>query len=192
MLHVLGLPSGKDMQKPAPFLPANARSSDLIAVNTTLYAATSQNCGGAPNGVSAIDLESEAKPVVSWRTNGGGVVGGVTVGTDGTLFVAIGAAPSGTAGASAAGRYANAIVALDPKTLQVKDWFTHPTSEFVSAPLVFRENDKDVVAAPTKDGRILCSTAARSVAQITRHQWSPRDRWRRRQGCADWRCGRKR
>ena len=42
-----------------------------IAVDTTLYAATSGNCGGAPNGVWAIDLDSEAKPVVSWKTNGG-------------------------------------------------------------------------------------------------------------------------
>ena len=32
MLHVMGLQTGKDMQKPAPFLPANAKFSDLIAV----------------------------------------------------------------------------------------------------------------------------------------------------------------
>ena len=68
ILHVLGLQSGKDMQKPAPFLPANARSSDQIAVNAMLYAATTENCGGAPNGVWAIDLANEAKPVVSWKT----------------------------------------------------------------------------------------------------------------------------
>ena len=40
MLHVLGLPSGKDIQKPAPFVPANARWTDTIAVDTTLYATT--------------------------------------------------------------------------------------------------------------------------------------------------------
>ena len=75
MLHVVGLASGKDIQSPAPFLPANAKWSAPIAVDTTLYAATSGNCGGAPDGVWAIDLDSEAKPVVSWKTNGGGVVG---------------------------------------------------------------------------------------------------------------------
>ena len=49
----------------------------------------------------------------------------------------------------------NAIVALDPKTLQVKDWFTQPGVEFVTGPTVFRHNDRDIVAAATKDGRVL-------------------------------------
>jgi hypothetical protein len=48
MLHVLGLPSGKDIQRPARFLPANARWSSPIGVDTMLYAATSGGCGGAP------------------------------------------------------------------------------------------------------------------------------------------------
>ena len=90
ILHVLGLPSGKDIQRPAEFLPANARWSDTIAVNTTLYATTTGNCGGAPNAVWAIDLESEAKPVVSWKSNGGPIVGRLAFATDGTVFAAIG------------------------------------------------------------------------------------------------------
>src|SRR6185295_4384695 len=94
MLHVLGLPSGKDMQRPAPFLPANSRWSSPIAVDTMLYAATSAGCGGAPNGVWAIDLDSESKPVVSWKSNGGPVVGAVAFATDGTLFAAVGAGRS--------------------------------------------------------------------------------------------------
>jgi outer membrane protein assembly factor BamB len=149
MLHVLGLQSGKDIQKPAPFLPANAHWSDPIAVNTTLYAATSGNCGGTPNGVWAIDLDSEAKPVVSWKTDGGSVVGAIAFTTDGTLVAAIG--PGKTTGDGKA----NAIVTLDPKTLQVKDWFTQPTAEFVTGPMIFRHNDKDLVAAATRDGRIV-------------------------------------
>ena len=154
MLHVLGLPSGKDIQRPARFLPANARWSDAIAVNTTLYAATSQGCGGGANGVWAINLESESKPVDSWKTNGGSVVGAVAFAHDGTLLAAIGA------GQTTADGYANAIVALDPKTLDVKDWFTQPTAEFVTGPMVFRHNDKDIVAAATKDGRILLLDAS--------------------------------
>ena len=50
---------------------------------------------------------------------------------------------------------ANAIVALDPRTLQLKDWFTQPTAEFVTGPTVFRHGTKDVVAAATKDGRVI-------------------------------------
>jgi hypothetical protein len=154
MLHVLGLPSGKDIQKPAPFLPANARWSDTIAVNTTLYAATSHACGGAADGVWAIDLDSENKPVTSWKTNGGSVVGSLAFTEDGTLLAAIG--PGRTSGD---GR-ANAIVALDAKTLQVKDWFTQPTAEFVTGPTVLRRGDQEIVAAATKDGRILLLDAA--------------------------------
>jgi putative pyrroloquinoline-quinone-binding quinoprotein len=149
MLHVLGLPSGKDMQRPAPFVPANARWSSPIAVDTMLYAATFAGCGGAPHGVWAIDLDSDTKPVVSWKTNGGPVVGAVALASNGTLLAAIGA------GQTTGDGKANAIVALDPKTLQVKDWFTQPAAEFVTGPTILRHNDKEIVAAATKDGRVL-------------------------------------
>lgn len=154
MLHVLGLQSGKDIQQPAPFLPPNARWSDAVAVGTTLYTATSGGCGGSPNGVWAIDLDSATKPVVSWKTNGGSVIGRVAFAANGTVLVAIGP------GQKAADGYANAIVALDPKTLQVKDWFTQPSTEFVTGPMVFSHNDTELVAAGTKDGRILLLNSA--------------------------------
>ena len=153
-LHVLGLQSGKDLQRPAAFVPPNSRWSAPIAVDTTLYAATSGNCGGAPSGVWAIDLDSDAKPVVSWKTNGGDVVGDVAVTSEGLLMAAIGS------GQTTGDGRANAIVSLDPKTLQLKDWFTHPTAEFVTGPTILRHNGKDVVAAATKDGRILLLDAA--------------------------------
>ncbi len=149
VLHVLGLPSGKDIQRPAEFLPPNARWSDPIAVNTTLYATTTGNCGRAPNAVWAVDLETEGRPVVSWKTNGGPIVGRVAFATDGTLFAAIGA------GATTGDGKSNAIVGLDAKTLQVKDWFTQPGAEFVTGPTVFKHNDREYVAAATKDGRVV-------------------------------------
>jgi len=154
MLHVLGLASGKDMQRPATFLPANAKWSAPIAVGTTLYTATSGNCGGAPNAVWAIDLDSEAKPVVSWKTNGGAVVGAVAFTSEGTLIAAIGA------GQTTGDGKANAIVALDPKTLQLKDWFTQPGAVFVTGPTILRHQDKEIVAAATIDGRIFVLDAA--------------------------------
>jgi hypothetical protein len=154
ILHVLGLPSGKDMQKPAEFIPANAKWTDTIAVDTTLYATTSGNCGGAPNAIWAIDLESEGKPVASWKSNGGPIVGRVAFATDGTLFAAVG---SGTA--TGDGK-TNAVVALDPKTLRLKDWFTQPNAAFVTGPTVFRQNDREIIAAATKDGRVLLLNAA--------------------------------
>ena len=125
-----------------------------MAVDTTLYAATSGKCGGAPDGVWAIDLDSDAKPVVSWKTNGGGVVGAVAFTPDGTLIAAIGP------GQATGDGKANAIVALDPKTLQLKDWFSQPTAEFVTGPTILRHNGKNIVAAATKDGRVLLLDAA--------------------------------
>ena len=155
-LHVVGLQSGKDLQKPAPFLPANSQWSNPVAVGTMMYAATSGNCAGAPNGVYAIDLDApDNKRVVSYHTNGGSVVGAVAFSSDGnTLFAAVGP------GTVTADGKANAIVALDPKTLQLKDWFTQPTAEFVTGPTIFRHGTRDLVAAATKDGRVMLFDAA--------------------------------
>jgi hypothetical protein len=154
MLHVLGLASGKDIQKPAPFLPANSRWSSPIAVGTTMYAATSGGCGGAPSAVWAIDLDSAAKPVVSWKTNGGDIVGALALTSTGTLIAAV-----GPGRASGDGK-ANAIVALDPQTLAVKDWYTQPDAAFVTGPTILQHNGKEIVAAATKDGRVLILDAA--------------------------------
>ena len=154
MLRVLGLQSGKDLQRPAPFLPPNSRWSAPIAVGTMMYAATSGACGGAPDAVWAIDLDSDAKPVVSWKTNGGSVVGAVAFTSDGTLIAAIGP------GQATGDGKANAIVALDPKTLQLKDWFTQPATEFVTGPTILRHADNEIVAAATSDGRVVLLDAA--------------------------------
>ena len=154
MLHVLGLPSGKDVQRPASFLPANSNWSAPIAVGTMLYAATTGDCGGTPSAVWAVDLDSETKPVVSWKTNGGSVVGAIAFASDGTLVAAVG--PGQTTG----GGKANAIVALDPKTLQLKDWFTQTNAEFVTGPTILRRNGKDLVIAATKDGRVIVMDSA--------------------------------
>jgi len=154
-LHVVGLQSGKDLQKPAPFLPANSQWSNPVAVGTMMYAATAGNCPGAANAVYAIDLDAADKPVVSYRTDGGAVVGSVAFSSDGnTLLAAIG--PGSVTG----GGKENAIVALDPKTLRLKDWFTQASAEFVTGPTVFRHGSKDVVAAATKDGRVILLDSA--------------------------------
>ncbi len=105
--------------------------------------------------VYAIDLDAADKPVVSYHTNGGSIVGSVAFSSDGkTLLAAIGP------GAVKGDGKANAIVALDPITLRLKDWFTQPTAEFVTGPTVFRHGTKDVVAASTKDGRVILLDAA--------------------------------
>jgi outer membrane protein assembly factor BamB len=152
MLHVLGPVSGIDVQRPAPFLPPNARYSDLAGFGGMLYTSTSEGCGGVANGVWAITLD-EDKKVSSWPTHGGSPIGNVAFTSVGNIIVAIGA---GTAGA---GGFANAIVALDPKTLQPTDWFSSGKSDFATTPVVFRHNGVEIVAAATVDGRVFLLNA---------------------------------
>jgi hypothetical protein len=153
-LRVLGLTSGKDLQRPARFLPRGARWTAPIAVGTTLYAATTGGCGGITDGVWALDLDSEQKPVTSWLTRGGPIAGPVAFTSGGTLLVAVGA------GQATGDGKASAIVALDPATLAVKDWFTRPDADFVTGPSVFRSGDREIVTAATRDGRVLLLDAA--------------------------------
>ena len=148
--------NGSDRVPPVPFLPANARPSDLVAVDGVLYTTTSNGCGAAPNGVWAIDLAGSKTPV-SWKTNGGNVAGaaGLTIGTDGTIFVAVGdGSSSGAPAASASPSYSNSVVSLEPKTLKLKESFTQPGADFNSSPLVFRYKDKDLMAVSGNDGRL--------------------------------------
>jgi len=149
MFRTLGLVSGKDVRRPAPFVPAGARFSDLIAVEDKVYTATSGGCGGTADAVWALDIAGDANSVVSWKTNGGSPLGSVAFATNGTAIVAIGP------GIVTTGGFANAIVALDPKTLAVKDWFRQTGVEFAGPPVVFQESGKDIVAVTTKDGRVL-------------------------------------
>jgi outer membrane protein assembly factor BamB len=153
-LHALGQVSGKDLERPAPFLPPNARYSDLTAIGDMLYTSTSRECGGVPNGVWAITLDPKSKTVSSWKTNGGSPVGNLAFTASGRIIVAIGA------GKIAPGGYANAIVALDAKTLQPVDWFTSPAAEFVATPVVINQGGREIVAAVARGGIYLLDAAA--------------------------------
>ncbi len=159
----MGLMSGKDLQRPAPFVPANARWSDPIAVRTTLYTSTSGGCGSAPNAVWAIDLDSDSKPVVSWQS-GGPIVGALAFTTEGTLVAAVGPA-SGSGGEGKP----NAIVTLDPKTLQVKHWFGTPNTEPVTGPTIFKHGGREIIAAATRNGHVLLLDGASFGGAGARH-----------------------
>jgi outer membrane protein assembly factor BamB len=149
MLRTLGANSGKEVQPPIPFIPANANASDLIVVDNVAYAATRNGCGGVGNGLWAIDLGSEGKTIATWKSGDASPVGAPALGTDGTVYAAIGS------GTPATGAHANAIVALAPKTLTLKDWYTQPDAAFTSGPLVVKMKDRELVAAETGDGRII-------------------------------------
>jgi outer membrane protein assembly factor BamB len=146
MVHLMNPQVGTDQIPPVKFLPPNAKVVGSILVDTRLYAATSGKCGGAANGVWAVDLVGADKAVSSFDTKGAGVAGAVapTFGTDGTVYVAT---------LSGDSPVANAVVALDARTLEQRDSFS-AASPFTSAPVVFQYKGRDLIVAANKDGRL--------------------------------------
>jgi hypothetical protein len=132
--------NGADSEAPMKFVPANANAQGLIVADNVAYVSTSNGCGGAANGVWALDLAS--KEVTTWKSGAGSPAGsaGPAFGPDGTLYVA-------TAGGEAS------LVALEPKTLKQKDWYS-PGADFTSSAVVFEHKGKILLAAATKDGSI--------------------------------------
>lgn len=155
----------------AKFIPANARVGSLAVSNNVVYTTTSHSCGGNPNALYAMDIAPAGpagspgpqklnKTVASFQTGGTGFAGsaGVAIGSNDVVYgqVTDGNAP-------VAGKLSDTVLALDGKTLAVKDYFT-PAGTFpaVSAdgagagatPAVFQWNGKDVVVAGSRDGRI--------------------------------------
>jgi len=140
MFHSIHLSNGADYEPAVKFLPPNANANGLIILDNVAYVVTEGNCGGAANGVWALDLAS--KQVTTWKANVAGLAGPVFDG-DGTLYVATGSG----------GESPNSLVALDPKTLSVKGWYK-AAQEFSSTPVIFEYKGKTLIAAGSKDGRV--------------------------------------
>jgi hypothetical protein len=150
-LHALSNNDGLDVLQPMPFLPKGAQANDVTLIAGTIYASTSNSCGGAPNGIWAIKPAatpaggSFPKPT-SWTTGGTASPSMPSFNADGTIYVAV---SSGT------GNVSDAIVSLDPATLEVKNMFKLPGANFSNAPVIFRIDKRDILAAQAADGRII-------------------------------------
>jgi hypothetical protein len=156
LLHTLNPQTGDDLAPPVKFLPPNAKAIGSVLIGTILYVATRDGCGSAANGVHAIDIAGAEKAVTRWESKGGNVAGsaGPTFGTDGNVYVATDGA--GQQGADDA----NAVVALEPQTLQPKDWFSPGSSAFTSSPVAFQYKGKHLIVAANADGRLYVLDAA--------------------------------
>jgi len=169
-LHVLNTATGEDRVPAIPFLPAGADVSSLNISDDTVYAATSNNCGGAPNAVYAADLSSATPTIASFVTNGAGPTGslGTAIGKDGTVYVQISSGHG-----ELAGEYNNSVVALTSKTLTAKDYFTPASKQNSSAnsatPMVFDWKGKELVLAAAGDGSLYLLDAA-SLGGADHHQ----------------------
>ncbi|WP_263415570.1 PQQ-like beta-propeller repeat protein [Terriglobus albidus] len=158
---------------PVQFVPAGSKVSGLNTNSNVIYASTVDGCAG-PNGLYAATLTPPVLPdmpdkplvkpaeyaVTSFMTNGSGFSGpgGVTIGSKGMVYGMIAAGKG-----DVAGEYNDTVVALDPKTLEVKDYFT-PSSKAPAlkkgiaapgvTPALFQWKGKDVLLAGGRDGKL--------------------------------------
>jgi putative pyrroloquinoline-quinone binding quinoprotein len=154
MAHTLNPQTGEDVNPPAKFTGGAARLSGAVYIDNVVYAAVVEPCGNVVSGVYAIDLTDNANTVSSFDAKGARVAGalGPAFANDGTLYVA-------TGGSTGDATYANAIVALEPRTLKPKDWFT-ASAPFTSSPVVFTQGTRTLVAATNADGSVYVLDAA--------------------------------
>ena len=135
MVHALNPQTGEDATPPAKFTGGSARIAGAVFIDNVVYAAAVETCGSVASGVYAIDLADNANTVTSWDAKGARIAGalGPAFATDGTVFVATGCLEPAMRPSR------NAIVALEPRTLKAKDWFT-ATTPFTSSPVVFSQD----------------------------------------------------
>lgn len=151
-LHILNVANGAETFPPVSVLPPNAHASTMNMADGVLY--TTTGCGGSGNAVYAIDVGTAAPgggPTVhSFPSAGGGFVGlgGPVIGTDGTVYVQAGDGRPDPAN----NKFSNALVALTPKELKLKDYFLAPPAPVT--PVVFAYQGKDLVVTASKDGRL--------------------------------------
>ena len=139
MLHQLNSSDGSDQFPPLKFVPPGAKASSLTVQDGVIYTTTSSSCGGAPDAVWALDLnDADPKPVSFLSQDGGiGGLGGFALGTDGTVYV----------------QTPEKLLALTPKELKLKQYFTAPASSLVT-PVVFTWKGRELVVSAGKDGRL--------------------------------------
>jgi outer membrane protein assembly factor BamB len=164
-LHILNSSTGQDLLPAAPFLPAGSKVTSLNIRENVVYATTANDCDSRPNALYAMDLLSSDKHVASYVAPRGEFsgLGGTSLSPDGTIFVEVASSPN-----DKPGHTHQTIVALSPKDLKVKDYFTPRTKELGSknllspgiTPFVFPWHGKNIVIAGFADGRLYLLNAA--------------------------------
>jgi outer membrane protein assembly factor BamB len=162
-LHEQIMATGLDFAPPVKFFPAPAGSSFGLNMNDrVVYTAAGSGCRNVANDIWSIDLNTADYTVSSYKAQKLSLSGltGPAIGNDGTAYVTTGSGPDDPA----AGLYANSVVALNAKDLKVKDWYT-PTGAAKSktlnaTPVVFTVKDKELIAAPGKDGTLVLLDSA--------------------------------
>jgi hypothetical protein len=183
VLHTLRQQDGDGSYIPTvQFAPANSKLTGLNTNKNIIYASSADGCGGNPNGLYSAEFTPPVLPsmpgepvktpasfmVTKFMTNGSGFSGdgGIAISTDGAIIFGQVAEGNG----DLAGKYSDTVLAMDPKTLAPKDYFTPngtlpALKKGVAAsgvtPMVFQWGGKDVLLAGGRDGRLyLLDTAS--------------------------------
>jgi outer membrane protein assembly factor BamB len=155
-LHTLSVADGEDKAPPVDFLPPNAKAYALNLVDNYIYSTTAQGCGGNPNRLWDINLADNK--VSSFQPGGGGGLWGRTgaaIGFDGTAY-----APTGDGEFNPAEKmYSESLIAVTPKDLQLKDYYSPPNAAFMwkrdldmqTTPAVFKYKDRELLATSSKE-----------------------------------------
>jgi outer membrane protein assembly factor BamB len=151
-LHVLNTSTGDDLVPALSFLPAGAKGSSLVLSEGVIYTTTNWGCGGAPNGVWAIDLNPAEPAVSKLVTNGGALpgLGGLAFGAGGMIYTQT----SEGALDPASNKWANTLLELSPKDLEVRQYFTASGGLALTTPVVFAYKDRELIVSAGKDGRL--------------------------------------
>ncbi len=161
-LYSIDLVKGDDKQPPRDFVPPYAKTWSLNLFKGVVYTPTSQACNKVRSAIYAINAEGgEAREFLAMHTYGAGIWGraGVAIDNEGTVFAGTGDGIFDPA----KGQYPNTILAVDGKSLQLKDYFTPRNYAWIAkkdldmgntSPVVFPYGKKELVAASGKLGVI--------------------------------------
>jgi len=156
-VHEQLLTNGWDYGTPVKFIAPDSNMGSPTINDNILYVNTHGSCDGAPNGVFSLDMATAEYQQASYKSGGIGVTGtdGPALSTDGkTLYVTTGS------GAESGEAHPNSVVALDAKTLEVKDYYTPSggaateKSDMNVSPVAFAYKGRNYVAAYVAGGRL--------------------------------------
>ena len=140
-LQQVSTSDGIDKFPPLDFLPAGVRPDGLLMTDNTVYAVSSNDCGGAPNALWALDLtKDDPKPAHFIIPAGKTGMPKFAVGNNGMVYL----------------QSADTLHALSGKELQSKGDFTPEGKDgsTIATPTVFDYKGRDLIASAGKDGRL--------------------------------------
>jgi outer membrane protein assembly factor BamB len=161
-LYSMQLSTGEDLQPSREFVPPFAKTWSLNLFKGVIYTPTSQACNKVRSAIYAINADGgPARQFLAMRTYGAGIWGraGVAIDADGTVFAGTGDGiwdPKND-------QFPNTILAVDGRTLELKDYFTPRNYDWIAkkdldmgntSPVVFQYGGKELVAASGKLGVI--------------------------------------